>query len=115
MTTNMSTSNLHPTNVSAASASQVGGAPALQDSVFGLGGLPDPAVLARLANALFAALPGQPVATGMPQPPATPEVGTETGARPSAPAGAALAALSESELRNLPAALAGLIGASPQP
>ena len=96
MTTNISTSNLHPASVNAVqSAPQGGGAPEWQGSAADLSALPDPVVLARLANEFFAALPGH-------------------SASPVIPPAATFALPSEAELRALPAALAGAAGASPQ-
>jgi len=84
------------------------------------GGAPfDPAVIARLANELFAALPGRPApppGAGMASaPPATPPV--EVGALPVAPAippSSAAGPLTEVEFRSLPATMSGATLRPPQ-
>ena len=79
----------------------------------------DPAVIARLANELFAALPGVPApppGAGIASaPPATPPV--ELGALPVAPAippSSAVGPLTEVEFRSLPATVSGAIMRPPQ-
>ncbi len=79
----------------------------------------DPAVIARLANELFAALPGVPApppGAGIASaPPATPPV--EVGALPVAPAippSSAVGPLTEVEFRSLPATVSGATLRPPQ-
>jgi len=118
MTTNMSTNNFDPVGVSAPSPTpDGGGARNWEGFPADLSTLPDPAVIAKLANALFAALPGHSTLPGTHLasiPPATPEV--ELGSLPLAPdvpLAAAFGLPSEADLRLLPAALAGATGQTP--
>ena len=113
MTTNMSTSNPYQAGLSAPGAG-AGDWPS---------GLPDPAVLARLANEFLAALPGASVDprslsgrdTGSTAH-ATP--GVELGAQPFVPAvppASAFGPPTEEPLRGAPGAAAAASGISPQP
>lgn len=94
----------------------------------GVWGLPDPAVMAQLANALYAALPGRPDIPGTavdPQAappvsalPVAPPVGAEGefGSQPIAPYAPPTSGLTfpgDAELRQAPASLASLGGAPP--